>query len=47
MIISTEEWIKFREDGQKFALEKIESLLLRIILMIFMNRVLLFRTYEN
>ena len=21
MIISTEEWIKFREDGQKFALE--------------------------
>lgn len=26
MIISTEEWIKFREDGQKFALEKIEEL---------------------
>lgn len=26
MIISTEEWIKFIEDGQKFALEKIEEL---------------------
>ena len=26
MIISTEEWIKFREDGQRFALEKLEEL---------------------
>lgn len=26
MIISTEEWIKFRENGQKFALEKLEEL---------------------
>ena len=26
MIISTEEWIKFREDGQKFALEILEEL---------------------
>lgn len=25
MIISTEEWIKFREDGQKFALEKLKD----------------------
>ena len=28
MIISTEEWIKFREDGQKFALEKLEEFFL-------------------
>ena len=27
MIISTEEWIKFREDGQNFALEKLEEFL--------------------
>lgn len=26
MIISTEEWIKFIEDGQKFPLEKLEEL---------------------
>nr|DAJ94955.1 MAG TPA: hypothetical protein [Caudoviricetes sp.] len=26
MIISTEEWIKFIEDGQKFALEELEEL---------------------
>lgn len=26
MIISTEEWIKFREDGQKFSLEKLEEI---------------------
>lgn len=26
MIISTEEWIKFREDGQNFSLEKLEEL---------------------
>lgn len=26
MIISTEEWIKFREDGQKVALEKLGEL---------------------
>ena len=28
MIISTEEWIKFREDGQEFALEKLEEFFL-------------------
>ena len=26
MIISTEEWIKFREDGQKYALEIFEKM---------------------
>lgn len=26
MIISTEEWIKFREDGQKFSLEILEEI---------------------
>jgi hypothetical protein len=25
MMISTEEWIKFREDGQKYALEILEN----------------------
>lgn len=25
MIISTEEWVKFREDGQKYALEILET----------------------
>ena len=31
MIISTEEWIKFREDGQKFALEKLEEIFPKLI----------------
>lgn len=26
MIISTEEWIKFREDGQKYTLEILEKM---------------------